>query len=106
MVLVVDLDGTPWVTSAADVATVRGLNNLVGANNGEGDLALHNRNTYKRVSRYTMTMVPLKEKARRTSYHDILGLVDGLNVIAVVVLSMINLDVVVGNIQENLMSNN
>lgn len=41
VVLVVDLDGAPWVASAADVATIRGLNNLVGANNGEGNLALH-----------------------------------------------------------------
>lgn len=43
-----------------------------------------------------------KEKSQK-SHHDIFGLVDGLNVIAVVVLSMVNLNIVMGNIQENLM---
>lgn len=39
-------------------------------------------------------------------YHDVLGLVDGLLVVAVVVLGVIDLDVVVSNIQQNLITRN
>jgi hypothetical protein len=36
------------------------------------------------------------------SYHDILGLVNGLNIITVVMLGVVDLDIVVGNIQKDL----
>jgi hypothetical protein len=36
--LVVDFDDTPWVATAADLATIRGSNFSVRANYGEGDL--------------------------------------------------------------------
>lgn len=39
MVLIVDLDHTPGVDTAADFASVRGRDDLVGADDGEGDLA-------------------------------------------------------------------
>lgn len=40
VLLVVDLNGAPRVASAADLAAIGGLNDFVGANNGERDLAL------------------------------------------------------------------
>lgn len=36
------------------------------------------------------------------SYHDILGLVNSLNIIAVVMLGVVDLDIVVGDIQKDL----
>ena len=38
MLLVVDLDDTPWVATATDLATFRSLDLGVGTNDGEGHL--------------------------------------------------------------------
>lgn len=40
VVLVVDLNDTPWVLASTDMATISSLDNLVRSDNGEGDLAL------------------------------------------------------------------
>ena len=47
---------------------------------------------------------PFQKETRHSpsQYHDILGLVDGLGIIAVVVLSVVNLDSVVSNVQKDL----
>jgi len=39
VVLIVDLNNTPWVCTSADLTTVRGFNDLVGADDGKRDLA-------------------------------------------------------------------
>lgn len=40
VVLVVDLNDTPWVLATTDMTTISSLNNLVRSDNGERDLAL------------------------------------------------------------------
>jgi hypothetical protein len=39
VVLVIDLDDTPWIDSAANLTTIRGPDDLVGPHDGEGDFA-------------------------------------------------------------------
>jgi len=40
VLLVVDLDGSPWVRAAPDLASVGGSDDVVGSDDGKRDLAL------------------------------------------------------------------
>ena len=39
MILIVDLDHTPWVDSTANLAAIRGSHDLIRTDDSEGDLA-------------------------------------------------------------------
>lgn len=73
MLLIVNLDNTPGVGTAADVATIRGLNKLIRANNG-----------------------------KRYFAGNFLCLSNSLLILVLVSRRLENLDVMVGNIGKNL----
>ena len=73
MLLVVDFNDTPWITTTADFASIGGRDFSVGTNDGKGDLV-----------------------------HDLGVFGDGLFVIKFVAWALEDLDVMVGNVAENL----
>jgi hypothetical protein len=108
VVLIIDFDNAPRVLAATDMATIGCLDHLVRSDNGKWDLALLYCTSSHKAMLIGRTMATItatllaRQKGIKAHYHNILGLVDGLNIVRVVVLSVVDLDVVMGNVQQDL----